>query len=299
MKITKTFVSVFLVTFLIGYVFVPATKKEVTISFETATKLLETLPSPIETKSEIEILEENNDWEDRDESKFKIKLLETGEDFNDDDVVAKNGETWLGLFKEKENYFLRPTRIKISRIRVKTDDGENRKVKTRKSIKVSDQIKPLFLLKNFNASKEKSHITTLFQGMTWSDILEHKEHPNFNSYEMLTKLNKSFVGNYKIGVNEYTLRVIKAKNKNNAEILALILEGEGKRQIIHTVQTKESFDVGSLYWVGDLDSDGKPDFYLDLYYSDYILEQTLFLSSKAENGKLIKAVASFVTYSNC
>ncbi|MDQ3089299.1 MAG: hypothetical protein M3Q78_12005 [Acidobacteriota bacterium] len=299
MKITKTFVSVFLVTFLIGYVFVPATKKEVTISFETATKLLETLPSPIETKSEIEILEENNDWEDRDESKFKIKLLETGEDFNDDDVVAKNGETWLGLFKEKENYFLRPTRIKISRIRVKTDDGENRKVKTRKSIKVSDQIKPLFLLKNFNASKEKSHITTLFQGMTWSDILEHKEHPNFNSYEMLTKLNKSFVGNYKIGINEYTLRVIKAKNKNNAEILALILEGEGKRQIIHTVQTKESFDVGSLYWVGDLDSDGKPDFYLDLYYSDYILEQTLFLSSKAENGKLIKAVASFVTYSNC
>ena len=105
MKITKTFVSVFLVTFLIGYVFVPATKKEVKISFETTLKLLESLPPPTETKSEIEILEENNDWEDREESKFKIKLLETGEDYDDDEVVAKNGEAWLGLFKEKGNYF--------------------------------------------------------------------------------------------------------------------------------------------------------------------------------------------------
>jgi len=299
MKITKTFVSVFLVTFLIGYVFVPATKKEVTISFETATKLLETLPSPIETKSEIEILEENNDWEDRDESKFKIKLLETGEDFSDDEVIAKNGEIWLGLFKEKESYILRPTKIKISSNPDNSGDGENQNLEIKKSVKVSDKTKPIFLLKNFDTSKEKSQIITLFQGMTWSDILEYKEQPNFNSYEMLTKLNKNFVGNYKIGVNEYTLKVIEAKNKNNAEILALTLEGEGKRQIIHTVQTKENFAVGSLYWVGDLDLDGKPDFYLDLYGNDNILERILFLSSKAENGKLIKAVASFITYSNC
>jgi hypothetical protein len=297
MKITKTFVSVFLVTFLIGYVFVPATKKEVTVSFETTTKLLETLPSPIETKSEIEILEENNDWEDRNESKFKIKLLETGEGFNGDDVIAKNGEVWLGLFKEKGNYFLRPTKIKISRI--PDGNGENQSDEMRKSVKVNDKTKPIFLLKNFNTSKEKSQITTLFQGITWSDVLEYEGHPNFYSYEMLTKLNKSFVGNYKIGVNEFTLKVIEAKNKNNAEILALTLEGEGKQQIIHTVQTKESSAVGSLYWVGDLDLDGKPDFYLDLYENDNILERILFLSSKAENGKLIKAVASFVTYSNC
>lgn len=299
MKITKTFVSVFLITFLIGYVFVPATKKEVTISFETATKLLETLPLPTETKSEIEILEENNDWEDKDESKFKIRLLETGEGFDDDEVVAENGETWLGLFKEKGNYFLRPTKIKISRIADDNADGENQNLEMKKSIKVSGVSKPLFLLKNFDTSKEKSLITTLFRGMTWSDILEHKDQSNFDSYEMLTKLNKNFVGNYKIGRNDYTLKVVEAKNKNNEEIIALILEGEGKRQIIHTVRTKESSDVGSLYWVGDLDSDGKPDFYLDLYGNDNILERILFLSSKAENGKLIKAVASFVTYSNC
>jgi len=225
--------------------------------------------------------------------------LETGEDFNDDDIIAENGETWIGLFKEKENYFLRPTKIKTSRVRAITADGEKQRIMMRKSIKVSDRIKPLFLLKDFNTSKEKNRITTLFQGMTWSDILEHKEQPNFDSYEMLTELNINFVGNYKIGGNEYTLKVIEAGNKNNAEILALILEGEGKRQIIHTINAKESSDVGYLFWVGDLDSDGKPDFYLSLYETDNISALTLFLSSKAGNDKLIKAVAAFVSMSNC
>ena len=297
MRITKTFVSVFLLTFLIGYVFVPSAKKEMEISFETATTILKTLPPPTETKSELEILEENDYWKDKDESKFKIKLLETGEDFNDDDVVAKNGEDWLGLFKEDENYFLRSTKIKISRI--PDDNGENQSDEMKKSVKVGGKTKPIFLLKNFNTSKEKKQITTLFQGITWSDILEDKGQFNHISYEMLTKLNKDFNETYKIGESKFTLKVIEAKNQNNMEILALILEGEGKRQIIHTVQTKESFDVGSLYWVGDLDSDGKPDFYLDLYGNDYMLGRTLFLSSKAEKGKLIKAVASFVTTSSC
>jgi len=57
--------------------------------------------------------------------------------------------------------------------------------------------------------------------------------------------------------------------------------------------------VGYLYWVGDLDSDGKPDFYLSLYENDNVSAVFLFLSSKAENGKLIKAVASFVSYADC
>jgi hypothetical protein len=77
------------------------------------------------------------------------------------------------------------------------------------------------------------------------------------------------------------------------------LEGEGKRQIIHTVKTKENSDVGYLYWVGDLDSDGKTDFYLSLYENDNISELILFLSSKAKNGKLIQAVAAFVSLADC
>jgi len=295
MKITKTFISIFLVTFLIGFVLVPTPKKETIISFEEATAILQKMSPPIETLIINLPIEDKVEWFENDESKFKIKLLETGEDFNDEDVIAKNGETWLGLFKENNYYFLRPTKLKISRTR----DDANHNYRMKKSIEVSNKTKPIFLLKNFTPPKENKITTTLFQGMTWSDILEYKEQPDFNSYEMLTKLNKDFNENYKISGREFTLKVIEAKNQHNVEILALILESDGTRQILHTMSKKESSDLGNLYWVGDLDSDGKPDFYLDLHENDNILERTLFLSSKAENGKLIKAVASFVTYSNC
>ena len=200
MKIGKISVSVFLVTFFVGYILVLPTKKNV-VPIVTTNLASPVLPDPlIETENELEIIEKVDDPIDELKYPFKTKLLETGEDFSDDEVTAKNGETWLGLFKQKENYFLRPTKLKIKRL--PNADKDDLSSEMKKSVKVGGANKPLFLLKNFNASKEKSYITTLFQGMTWSDILEHKDKFDFDSYEMLTKLNKDFVGIYKIGGNE-------------------------------------------------------------------------------------------------
>lgn len=106
----------------------------------------------------------------------------------------------------------------------------------------------------------------------------------------------------------YDLKVIKAKNKRSEPILALVLESDGKTQLLHTFWTRGEGDygeknwlgsVGTLYWVGDLDRDNKPDFYLSLYAHEIIYEAFIFLSSEAENGKLVKKAALFSTSGCC
>jgi hypothetical protein len=110
MKITNTFINIFLVTFLIGFVAVPTMKKVKLASVESATTIPEKIPtSPTPQKIEQQATDQNVDWQEEDESKLKIKLLETGEGFHGDQVNAKSGETWLGLFKDNDKYILRNT----------------------------------------------------------------------------------------------------------------------------------------------------------------------------------------------
>jgi hypothetical protein len=214
--------------------------------------------------------------------------LETGEVFHGEQIDAKSGETWLGLFREQEDYSLRSTKIKIRRVHDEIVDDETRK--TGKNVSVEGKLKPIFLLKNANKLRE-ANITTLFYGLTMDEISEAEE-SELVSNETLTTLVKDFVQKYKINGEEYELKVIESKNKNNENIFALILESDGIRQVLHT--SSES-GVGTLYWVGDLDRDGQPDFYFSLYIQENTEYRNLFLSSEAEAGKLVKKVAVFST----
>ena len=56
---------------------------------------------------------------------------------------------------------------------------------------------------------------------------------------------------------------------------------------------QDYFDEGMItfYWAGDLDNDGIPDLYLDTSYKYSFSEMSLFLSSTANKGDLIKLVA--------
>ncbi len=279
----KTFIPVFLVTFLIGYVFVPSTKKDATISFETATQIIKTLPSTPETKSEPEILEENNDWESDHESKFKTKLLETGEGFHGDEINAKTGEIWLGLFRQGNRYFLRSTKISVKRVNDPIIDEPNQK--TGKSVSVNEVSKPLFLVKNSNKLTE-GEIKSLF----WMNINDLAE----DEYSDASSLKKNFVQEYDFDGTKYNLRVKSGVNKKGENIISLILEGDGKSQVIHSLKSFEEGDyLGSVYFGGDLDRDNKPDFYFDLYFHDNVEYKNLFLSSKAKKGKLVEKVATF------
>ncbi len=291
MKTTWTFIALVCLTFLIGCGYVSTTQK-VAAPVAAATALPEKTPTPlIEVPTQLEIIEEvENGMEE--EYPFKIKLMETGEGFHGDEVEAESGETWLGLFKENNKHFLRSEKIKIRRVHDVVVD-EDEQSKTGKSVSVIGKNQPLFLLKNADSIKS-GEIKTLFQGYT-SDDIDKAAELGVNTDEMLATFKKGFVQKYEIGGKEYTLKVKEAINKKREKILALVLESNGARQILHTMNEEYTNYLGVLYWAGDLDRDQKPDFYMELYVHDNVIFRNLYLSSEANGSDLIKKVAYFST----
>jgi hypothetical protein len=204
MKITKIFTCVFLLTFFIGIIsfyLILKTERNVEQVEITQTTPADFSAPKIETKFEPEILEENNDWRDEHKSKFKIKLLETGEGFHGDEIKAKSGEVWLGLFKENNSYFLRSTKIKISRVHDSVIDGyyeEETKQRTGKTVSVKGKNQPIFLLQNAKNLSE-AETKTLF----WNNPNEESINETVES----TTLDRKFVREYQLGDKKYILQV--------------------------------------------------------------------------------------------
>ncbi len=281
MKITKTFIIVFLLTFLIGYSLIPfPIKDKVVTPLATATtNPLKTLIPVIAPKIEQQLIEEKVDWQEEDSAKLKIKLLETGEGFHGDQVNAKSGEMWLGLFKDKERYFLRNTKLKISPAHDNIVDEEN--IKTGKSVFTDNNAQAVFLLKNAKTLRQGEVKTVFFA----EDIDESTELKNGSRKE------------FEFNGEKYILSV---ENKiQSDEFLGkgskLTLSSNGKEQILTYLKDGCNDCYWNLYWVGDLDQDGKLDFYFDLSWHYNAMDKKLFLSSQAENGKLVKYAANFWT----
>ncbi|HEX8247825.1 MAG TPA: hypothetical protein VF599_06620 [Pyrinomonadaceae bacterium] len=289
MKITKTSVCVLLVTFLVGSASVlpPATKQIASEIPGDAATVAPAVAPPFDADAELEIVKENDNRDYEEKYPFKIKLLETGAGFHGDEVDAKSGETWLGLFNENGSHVLRRTKIKIRRVHDPVVDGyeeKSAKRKTGKDVAVNDKANPLFLLKNAEKLAE-GETTTLFRGATDEEIVEYSDER--------ASLKNGFFHGYEIGGKNYTLRVKEAKTERGERILALILEGDDRRrrQILHTMNVANNDSLGALFWTGDLDRDEQPDFYMELYIHDNVINKNLFLSAPAEKDKLVKKVA--------
>ena len=296
MKITKSLVGAFIITFFIGHAAVSPTRKiakpvKAPEMFEKQTQLPQTVPTTdIKEVSLLETIEEIDNWADEEKYPFKVKLLETGDGFHGQEVQAKNGETWMGVFEEKGEFDLRSVELRIKRVPDPIHDNKN----TGKSVRTSNKKEALFLLKNADFLRE-GKIRTLFDGATWPEYLNDPQKSEPDSDEVPAQLKKDFVQNYEIGGKKYALKVIEAKNKAKEKILALILESDGKRQILQTLNVNYNPDIGTLYWAGDLDRDQMPDFYLELFEHENVENKVLFLSSKAEKEEFVRKVAYFWT----
>lgn len=293
MKITQSVIALLSLTFLTGCDYVQTTQ-EVVAPVTTSTTLPKTTPTPpVETPPQFKVIEEEEvENEISEEYPFKMKLLETGEGFHGDQVEAESGETWMGLFKVSGKYLLRSEKIEILRVHDEIVD-EDEQSKTGKSVSVSGKNQPLFLLKNADSLKS-GEVKTLFQGYTLDDVDKASELKQTTD-DMLTEFKKGFAQKYKIGGREYTLKVEEAINKKQDKILALVLESNGVRQVLHTMNEEYTNSLGILYWAGDLDRDEKPDFYLEFYVHDNVTFKNLYLSSEANGSELIKKTAYFWT----
>jgi len=253
-------------------------------------------PAPIDTtvattspsiSDQLETIDEVNDTTEP-PPKYSIKLAETGTGVI---TEAKNREKWFGLFETNGNYFLRETKLKVSR---QEDPGEE--YIGGRDIDVAGINKPLFLIKNAPKLREGKAITS-FRG--WDNTLARKlgnSHVEISSSPE-TFFETNFGKTFEIGKETFVLRVLEAKNKAGEKIWALCLYGGNQRQVLYTAKG-DFAQLGILYWIGDLDHDGRPDIYC-LLYGDDDSGNVLFLSSRAEKGKLVKKVAQFFLEDDC
>ncbi len=281
MKKAVIFLSIFFVTLMIGYFAVPELMKkaespQIVTSVEKELPIIPIVEKPkVEENDEAEIF-----WEENIERKFKIELLETDQVFHDHEVTAKSGETWLGIFREGKNYFLRSAKIKIERVYDYIAD-QGKEQKTGKSVSVSNGKEPIFLLKNATKLKE-GRIKTLIGR-------RYDEHPIL--------MENGFSKDFEFNGEKYTLRV---ENKVTQQKFLtinskLILSKGNTEQILASLKNDCDSCCWYLYWVGDLDRDGKLDSYIDLSNRSNVENKFLFLSSDAEKGELVKKVAQYWT----
>ena len=290
------FIGVFLATFAIGSILVFSPRKDF-VPNKTKVETPPLLPVQSEVAKSDTITSEVILYEDakkfggaemleddyfETEVKFKYDFLQAGE-FHGDEVTAKSGEKWLGLFGRGQDFRWRSVNIEVSRVHDEIVDGENSRKKTGKKVSFKNEKDSLFLIKNASKLKE-GKVITLFKGLTPNEFGESEEYS--------TELKSAFVFNYEIGDKTYTLRVRKVFNEKLETVYALILESGMTKQILHV--SAEDY-LGTLYWVGDLDGDEKPDFYLAPWIQENNSEQSLFLSSEADKNNLVKKVAALRT----
>lgn len=291
MKITKNTLSVFMLTFILGCAcaiflnFCQTEVKNISVSeveLSSPTKIeLQTI-APVEAKKddfEPKMFKVADFWDESLNQENK-HFIETGEVSNGENFKFKSGDIWFGLFGENK--------IKQTKIRVKRSVDEDLNW-TEISAKANE--KPLFLVKKLKNVKE-GKVRTLFRGLTWEEVRDTEKQQ--------TTLKKGFSENFKLGSKQYTLRVEEGIDENQNKILVLLLETGSKSQMIHYIDYMGEGDyVGNLFWVGDMDSDGKLDLFMDFWnYEKGYYSSGLFLSSEAKNGKLVKRF-EYLAFSGC
>ena len=86
----------------------------------------------------------------------------------------------------------------------------------------------------------------------------------------------------------------KSKEKDNESFFMLILERDGKQQVLNPNREEQPYDYAvNIEWAGDIDGDGKSDFIIS--YGEESVQCILYLSSKATGNQLVKPVAVWYT----
>ncbi|MBX9670138.1 MAG: hypothetical protein K2X93_21235 [Candidatus Obscuribacterales bacterium] len=193
-------------------------------------------------------------------------------DYHGDEVTASVRSAWLGLFPQKDGQFcLKPTKVSITRVHDEIIDDDP-KAKTGKRISVPGKEKPTFLF---------GGIPGLKAGAVLTSRINKKEHLQINDQIQLN-----------VGDNKAKL-IVKGKKEDKEYYsgFSITLESGGIKQQLVSAQQISIDTSPSLMWCGDLDGDGKVDLIMDTTTNYNVSDVTLFLSSKAKPGKLVKQVA--------
>jgi hypothetical protein len=211
----------------------------------------------------------------------KVQVLETGGVFHGDEVKARNGERWLGLYVTKSGSQLVESILTVRRAVDEIVDEVPGQM-TGKTVSVNRSTEPVFLLKGAHGLQPRS-VTTIFwvTGETHYSLAEHQS----------VKL--------RLGKLEYQLKLVGERPSDAAGVLPpkprLLLSLGKTTQTLRKLSHDNEDGGWELIWAGDLDGDGRLDLYANLPYHYNVSQRKLFLSSHAQPGQLVREVGEFVT----
>lgn len=208
------------------------------------------------------------------------QLLETGE-FHGDEVKARTGERWLGLYVSKQKSALVPSTLRVTRVHDPIVD-EHPHERTGKRVSVNRRPDPILLVRGTDRLVP-GHITSVFVR------------------PMPLKIGSTIP--LKLGRKVHQLQVV-TKGPRGDELsqagddVTLVLANGKTRQIIYRLKSEQNrLEAGEwkLLWAGDLDGDAKLDLYVEVSRHYNVSQRKLFLSSPARSGHLVREIAAFET----
>lgn len=208
----------------------------------------------------------------------RARLLETGQ-FHGEEVSARTGERWLGLYVTKGRSSLTPSTLIVKRVHDPIVDTEPNQ-RTGKKVIVRRRPQPILLIKGGDRLRP-GPITTLHagrRGLKNRSIIPLK--PAGRVYD-LQVVTKGPAGEY--------ITLDDAK---------LVLSRGETRQMLYSLEGKRGHLEGgewNLLWAGDLDHDNKLDLYVQVSWRYNVSQRKLFLLSQAGRGQLVGEIASFET----
>jgi hypothetical protein len=211
--------------------------------------------------------------------RVSVQVLETGS-FHGDEVKARSGEKWLGLYVTEKGAVLRESVLTISRVADEIVDAGTEQ-RTGKAVSVNHSQEPILLVKNAPMLKPGQALS-VFQTAK-HELFPFSTHPHVKLKLQAQQYEVRLVGDRRSP--EHTL-------PRNARLL--LTDG----RITQTLYALKGWDGDvdwQLRWAGDLDGDGKLDLFAALSYHYNVSERRLFLSSQAQPGQLVAEIAVFRT----
>ncbi len=146
-------------------------------------------------------------------------------------------------------------------------------------------MKPVFLVKGVEGLESGPVTTAFYYPGEFTGLILHLNSPV----------------NLKLHGMQYQLRVASKKTPDPVkdpllpDDARLVLTAGNSTQVLYSPGHAVDDAEWELIWAGDLDRDGKLDLYVDVTWHYNISQHTLFLSSQAGKGQLVRKVAVFET----
>ena len=222
-----------------------------------------------------------------------VELILPGQ-FHGGEIASESSDNWFGLYKIDNEYRLTKTSIFVNAC-YDGCAGDTSGI----CVTVGTTEKPLFLVHGLDNLKEGAIKSAdinkefLYPGQsTWPKEIKGKASP----YTLLA------IGEATIYEESHGKLYI----RHPGDMLFLNYKLILKYSIAKTATYQEiaAYDrlglagTPEVLWAGDIDRDGKLDFFMNLAHDYYYIQYVLFLSSMAEDGEILKKVAE-LTAGSC